>query len=370
MKWIIRRIRSTNIQKIKRIVRQVFPGSPTLQVITDDSDMLETADKIFFRKKKPGMIGLVQDRNSLPYWTKWKRYLDYNGINYSIYNVFRSDWFEEAQKFELILWRPLSSPVALDEARKKIYLLENELGKEVYPDFNTIMLYENKFLEYNLLKNRGFPVIETFVSFDYQESMEWVSAAQFPLISKQETSSGSSGTRLVRSLREAKKLVHEIFSASGCATYYPYYSQKNYVFFQPFVPNKGFDLRVIICGKKVFGYFRYCMPNDFRASGSKLVEKKEIPGEALTLASSIYDELNCVCLAIDMLYSTERNIFEIIEISPFIQVETDEQLKIAEDSGYYYRNEDAGFEFHTGRLWLQEVVLDYVLNNRRDIPVE
>lgn len=365
MGGVIQRMRSTNFQNIKRILRQLLPGGPELRIITDDSKTLETADKILYRGKNPGRIGLVQDSNSLPYWTKWKRYLEYNGLNYSIYNVFGSDWFEEALNYELILWRPLSSPVALDEARKKIYLLENELGIDVYPDFKTIMLYENKFLEYHLLKRKGFPIIETFISFDFDEAIEWVSTVTFPFISKQEISSGSSGTRLIRSPREAKKLVHEIFSASGCATYYPYYSQKNYVFFQPFIPNKGFDLRVIVCGKRVFGYYRHCLPNDFRASGSKLVEKKEIPVEALTLAASIYDELGYVCLAIDMLYSNQMNRFEIIEFSPFIQVETDEQLKIGEEPGYYYRHDNGEFEFRKGKLWLQEVALDHLLYNRK-----
>ena len=38
---------------------------------------------------------------------------------------------------------------------------------------------------------------------------------------------------------------------------------------------KGFDLRVIIVGDSYFGYYRYPRKDDYRASGSGIVEKKK-----------------------------------------------------------------------------------------------
>ena len=46
------------------------------------------------------------------------------------------------------------------------------------------------------------------------------------------------------------------------------YDTKDYVYFQKFLPNNKYDIRIVVIGDRAFGFIRYNRENDFRASGS------------------------------------------------------------------------------------------------------
>lgn len=51
-----------------------------------------------------------------------------------------------------------------------------------------------------------------------------------------------------------------------------YILQKDYVYFQKFLPNNTYDIRITVIGERCFGFIRYNRENDFRASGSGKIE--------------------------------------------------------------------------------------------------
>ena len=69
---------------------------------------------------------------------------------------------------------------------------------------------------------------------------------EFPVISKIVPSSGSLGVELIRTPAEAKKLIRQAFSQNGRKIHIVYARQKNYIYFQKFIPNDGYDIRVIV----------------------------------------------------------------------------------------------------------------------------
>ena len=67
------------------------------------------------------------------------------------------------------------------------------------------------------------------------------------------------------------------------------YRQKNLVCFQEFIPNDGYDIRVIVVGNQIFGFYRKVPQGDFRASGMNIEEMRELPVEAMKInLGSIY----------------------------------------------------------------------------------
>jgi hypothetical protein len=52
---------------------------------------------------------------------------------------------------------------------------------------------------------------------------------------------------------------------------------------------------------------------DFRASGANLIEKKELPEEAMRTAIACRNHFNATMIAVDMLYSNKYKKFLIIE---------------------------------------------------------
>jgi hypothetical protein len=138
--------------------------------------------------------------------------------------------------------------------------------------------------------------------------------------------------------------------------------QKAYVYFQKYIENDGYDLRVIVIDNMVWGYYRKVMRNDFRASGMGLVEKRELPLEAMNIARDVYSALDQPMIVVDMLKDTQGK-YWINEISPMCQIGTSEQLHVDGVPGVYLFSDDGSFRFEPGRYWVHELALRRFLMN-------
>lgn len=303
-------------------------------------------------------LGLVRERD---YHPKYERFLKNNSISYDFYNPLLSNWIEEAKKFNLIVWHTNSDPSTQETAEGKIYILE-KMGVRCLPSFNEVWSYENKIRANYLYELYELPSIATFISHSKQEALEYLDKAKFPIISKISTGSSSYGVDKIDSIEEGRKLVEQAFSYKGKQTYFKYLSQKDYVYFQEFIDDATYDLRVICIGNELLGYYRYPNKGDFRASGAGNYEKKSIPIEALDLAYKVRKMFGATCLATDFVYSEKRNQFLIIESSIFIGVDTCEQLSIDGVPGKYVRKSTGDYEFVPGRFWIQELALKQVIS--------
>ncbi|MDR3576763.1 MAG: hypothetical protein P4L50_23105 [Anaerolineaceae bacterium] len=329
------------------------------------TELLESAEKIRIdwpaNLKKP-LVGLVQENFEIyAYWPVYQRFLANNAIPFEYYDVHRSDFAECAKKFDLILWHTQSSPSALAEARSKIEFLEKSLGKLCYPSADDLWFYEDKARQFWLFEKNQLPVVKTFVSYSKAEALQYIKSCSYPIVSKEITNSSSHGVSLLKTPRQAKSFCNQAFS-SGINTSFNYARQKDYVYFQEFVPNYGYDLRVIMAAGSYFGYYRYPAAGDFRASGSGDVRKELIPEEALLLAQKVREALRCSrFLAVDLIRDRRDDCYYIIEASIFIQVKTSEQLKVDGVPGRF-QFENGAFKFLPGRFWVQELVLQDLMN--------
>jgi glutathione synthase/RimK-type ligase-like ATP-grasp enzyme len=308
-------------------------------------------------------IGLVRDTDAFPYWTRYLRFLETNDIPYSFYDIHRSDWLREAERFDLVLWRPMSLPAELDECRRKHSLLEAELDMVCYPSAWEARLYEDKATQYELLRHHGLPIIDTFVSHDPRETMEYLATAGYPLVWKIATGSGSLGVELVRGRRAAERMVRAVFGSGGRRTYWPYLRQKDYAYLQRHVPNTGVDERVIVIGSHVFGYYRDVPPGEFRASGMGLVRDEAPSMQAVDLARTVARALDLPCVAVDMLTPAGSDRREIIELSQFWRIDKLGEMRLDGVSGAYVF--DGGdCSFRAMEVWPQELALKHVLETR------
>jgi glutathione synthase/RimK-type ligase-like ATP-grasp enzyme len=205
------------------------------------------------------------------------------------------------------------------------------------------------------------PVVPTFITNSRAEALEFINKTAYPLISKITTGSSSFGVFKIKNKRSAFRYVNYCFSNIGKKTYWPFVRQINYVYFQQFVGSAKYDLRIIVVGNKIFGYYRYPKAGDFRASGAGNVEKKALPEEAMKIAIKVKEEFKSTSLAVDMIYSEEEQKYYIIETSVFCGIDTAEQLVIDGKPGYYeYDGEN--FTFKEGRFWFQELALQDYFN--------
>lgn len=179
-------------------------------------------------------------------------------------NQIKSNWIEEALYFDIIVWRSGSDPAPQWDAKTKIFFLENYLKKLCYPTYRESWSYENKVRQYYLFKINNIPTVETFITNDKEEAISFIDKAKFPIVSKIATGSGSLGVEIIKNRKAAQKFINKVF-APGRNTYWTYLKQKDYVYFQEYIPDASYDLRVIVVGNMYTGFFRMKPKNDFSA---------------------------------------------------------------------------------------------------------
>ena len=360
--------RTRRYMLLRNALKELLPGRFPEPGPVDDSADLEEAEPVLLAwpdgVPKP-QVGLVPDIDEHPYWTKYRRFLRANGIPFEIYDIHRSTWLREAQRFDMVVWRPSSYPYELEECRRKVHILERELGMVCYPSLAEAQLYEDKITQYELLRHHGLPVIDTFISSSEAETLEHLATCNYPLVWKLTAGSGSLGVELLRRRRTAERWVRRVFDFSGRRTYWPYVGQKNYVCLQEFIPDAGPDIRVIVVGSKVFGFYRDVPRGEFRASGMDTWRWGELPEQPIHLARRVAEVLDLPFVAVDMLAGPAGEDPRIVELANFMGIYWLKQLCVDGVPGAYVCDGPGDeHRFVPMRVWTQELALRRVLETR------
>ena len=124
-----------------------------------------------------------------------------------------------------------------------------------------------------------------------------------------------------RKYREGKTSLWDVMK--GCIRIFiePEYSkvignERGYIYFQEFIPNNDFDIRIIAIGGKAFALKRMVREGDFRASGSGdfSVDKNEFDERCVQIALESNEKLKAQCLAYDFIFDKNNNPL-IVEVS-------------------------------------------------------
>ena len=299
---------------------------------------------------------MVRDYDPYPRWTKFFRFLKTNSFEHALYDIQRHDWIERAAEFDVIVGIWSCELCFLQELREKYYFLEKYLGKQTFPSPDHTLLYEDKRLESYIATLHGIPFPKTYISYSKADALRLIEEPPYPFISKSIPSSGSVGVQLIKNKFEAQTVVNQSFSPVGRKIHLTYARQKNYVYFQEFIPNDGYDIRVIVVRNLIFGYYRKTLPGDFRASGMNLVEKRDLPTPAIDLAIRLNEIIRSPILVVDLLHGTDGK-FYVIEYSPACQMETPEQFHKDGVPGLLVHDDDGNYRFEAHRYWVHELAL-------------
>lgn len=278
---------------------------------------------------------------------RWIEYCINNKITYKIVDCYANDILEVMKDYDILLWSwNLSKFESLRFARELTYSLEL-MGKKVFPNFKTSFFYDNKVGQKYLLESIGAPIIPSYVFYDKKEAKEWAQTVSFPKVFKLSGGAGSLNVKLCHNQKQAISLIEQAFNngfsqvdrwswftdkvgkfkekpskKSGVnlvksigRLFVPTQKEKSigrekgYVYFQDFVPENTFDIRVIVIGDKAFGLKRLCRENDFRASGSgKIVySKSEFNINCIQISFEISRLLDVECMAYDFIFDKNDN---------------------------------------------------------------
>jgi glutathione synthase/RimK-type ligase-like ATP-grasp enzyme len=282
----------------------------------------------------------------------WISYCEENKIDYALVNCFKNNIIEELKNFDVLLWHHNHAEIKDTLSAKNILFALEQSGKKVFPDFNTNWHFDDKIAQKYLLESINAPLVPSYVFYDKNEALKWIDEVSFPKVFKLKGGAGSTNVFLVNNKSHAKKLVKKAFSSgfhpqnrkSTLAdrlngfkwtkkTFVPilksiyryiqpneFYKlsnkEKGYIYFQEFIPNNNFDIRIIVIGDKAFGIKRLVRKNDFRASGSGSIiyDTKEIDVNCVKLSFDINKNIKAQSLTIDYVFDQNKNPL-IVEIS-------------------------------------------------------
>lgn len=267
---------------------------------------------------------------------RWRQFLEAAGCQVKEVDVRGPDILDQVAGCDGFMWRWAHFGGMRRIARRLLPVVEREMGIPVYPDQATCWHYDDKVAQALLFRALEIPSPVTRVFFRRDDALAWVREQTFPLVIKLAAGAGSRNVMLLRRREEAVREIERVFGkwtrALGsadrlsllqrarhfvrqCVQGRPYLPhddgfdlQSGYALFQEFLPGNAFDTRITVIGQRAFAYRRFNRPNDFRASGSGLLDHDPaaIDENFVRLAFSASQKLGMQSCAIDGLSRGSR----------------------------------------------------------------
>lgn len=320
---------------------------------------------------------------------RWIKYCQEEGINYKIVNCYESDIVEQLKDCDALMWHHHHAKYKDVLTAKRILFALEHAGIKVFPDFNTGWHFDDKVAQKYLLESIDAPLVPSYVFYDKKQALDWAESTTYPKVWKLKGGAGAVNVKLMRSKNEAIKLINKAFGKGFSQfnrlgnlkeRYKKYKSGKDtllgvakglgrliiptefaklqsrergYVYFQEFVPNNSFDIRVIVIDNKAFAIKRLTRDNDFRASGSGniIFDKNLIDERCVQIAFDVNKRLNCQSVAYDFVFDTNNNPL-IVEISYGFAMEAYDACP-----GYW----DSSLQWHEGKFNPQEWMVEHLI---------
>lgn len=283
---------------------------------------------------------------------RWTEYCVKNNIPYEIINGYSSDIIKQVKTFDIFMWHPHHLNFKDVLASRNILNSLEHAGIKVFPDWRTAWHFDDKVAQKYLLEAIGAPLVPSYVFYDKKTALAWVEQTDFPKVWKLKGGAGSQNVQLIHSKKEARKYVRKAFGKGfsqfnrwgylkervrkvrdgqdnimgilkGLGRLFiptefskMHGREKGYIYFQEFIPNNDFDIRIIVIGNRAFGLKRMVRKNDFRASGSGQIvyDRNQIDERCVQIAFDVNNKIQAQSIAFDFVFD-QTNQPLIVEIS-------------------------------------------------------
>ncbi len=317
---------------------------------------------------------------------RWIKYFDKNNIKYKLVDCHAYDIIEQLGDIEYLLWSwNIDIPQTSLFAKELTYILEQK-GITVIPGFKTTFFYDNKISQLYLLESIKAPFVKSYVFYEKEKAFDWIETATFPKVCKLSSGAGANGVFLCKNRQEAKRVVLKMFKMGFpkfsriewfrdnfrkflkypdlkhfeyllrsfarlfIKTKYEYFGrEKGYIYFQDFIPNNSFDIRVIVIGSRAVAIKRMCREGDFRASGSGSIiyEHSEIDIDCIDIAFKTNESIKAQYIAFDFVFESGKPL--IVEISHYFSYKAYDKC-----DGYWSRD----LKWHSADIDIPSMIIE------------
>lgn len=288
------------------------------------------------------------------------------------------DFFKNVSQADAFMWRFGYSIAQQTIAKRVIRSISHGLNLQVYPSHDMYWHFEDKIAQLYLLQSVGIPIADTRVFWSKQALHEHLTQLSFPLVCKLASGIRAENVCKLNNLKELIEMSDKMFSFGLDTLLVPKNFlikrlgkfavpfklllgrtqlsdiQSGYLYLQEYLPDNAYDTRVNLVGNIAVACRRFNRENDFRASGSGMLEydQTKIDQRFIALAFKIAKALNLKSLALDGLYKNgEPVIAEISYTFPAWGVNV--------MPGYWTETADQGLQYtETSGLCVEEMIFD------------
>ena len=276
---------------------------------------------------------------------RWIEYCERMGIPYKLVDAYKTDIVEQLSDCDCFMWHYSQDDYRDALFAKQLISSLEQSGKRCFPNYQTGWHFDDKVAQKYLFESISAPLVPSYVFYTKKEALDWIKNQTFPKVFKLKGGAGAKNVRLCRTSRSAIKLVNRafgkgftqfsridylkerfskwrhgrdtllgvckgigrLFVPTEFAKMHP--REKGYVYFQDFIENNEYDIRVCIVSDKAFALKRLVRENDFRASGSGRIvyDKNQIDDRCVKMAFQVNDVIKMQSAAFDFVFDNEGN---------------------------------------------------------------
>ncbi len=332
-------------------------------------------------------IAIHHNNNSFS--ERWIYYCEKNKIEYRIVNCYDNDIINQLYDCDIFLWHHDQNNVKdILFAKQLLFSLEHS-GKMVFPDFKSNWHFDDKVGQKYLFDTLKIPSANTHIFYEKSEAVNWAANTSYPIIIKLRSGAGSENVKLCKSASEANKFIDKAFMSGYTSidywgdlkeriNKYKYRKvsinvvikgivrlffpsklkrfkqrEKGYIYFQEFIPDNYFDIRVIVIGEKAIAIKRMVRNNDFRASGSGDInyDPEVININIIKTAFDLTNRIQAQCIAYDFMMDKSGQ-FRVLEISYGFLVKG-----YRECQGFW----DSNLKFHKEEVFPEDWIIEMLI---------
>lgn len=263
---------------------------------------------------------------------KWERSCKKAGIDYSIINLTSFDWYEQLifDKSEIYLLKPPGETFKFKHLYdERLYVISEIMGKNIFPSYKEVLIYENKRMLSSFLKGAKIPMPDTFVFYQKEEALEFAKSALIPIVGKTGIGASGTGVKIIKSQKELtdyisigfgkgikrrlgpnrntgnlkswtkKAFASPKFFVKKIQKYFEIYkdAQKGFVILQEYTPHE-YEWRIVKIGESWFGHQK--IKDGEKASGTKGIDYVTPPEDLLNFCKILCDKNGFSSIAIDI----------------------------------------------------------------------
>lgn len=338
------------------------------------------------------IVGIHHRKGS--FTERFAEYCAIKGYEVKIIDPYSNDFISEVKNVDVFLWHFSQEDYRTKLIAKKFSYLFQTLNIKTFPDFNTCWYFDDKIIQKYIFESLEIPHVKNFVYYSYPEALKYLKNIKLPIVFKLRGGAGSVNVKLIKSrfwlryhlirsfyfgyglssrLEQYKNRLWRLRRDKTLASCYgvfkgflrlfiksrkerSYGKEKGYFYFQDFIPNNTYDIRVIIANGKAISIKRGVRKGDFKASGSGLFEpmgEEDINIKCVDISFILSEKLKTQSLAVDFVFKNGEPL--VVEISHgFVYYVYDSC------PGHWNRQ----LEWVPGHLNLQNEILDNLFNEQ------